>query len=285
MRTAGESVEIDGLRMHFVRCGSGPALVLVHGLLGYSFSWRKAVPLFSIKREVFAVDMPGSGFSDCSPQLDANLHSAAMRLLKFLDAMQIDNCDLVGSSYGGSTALMLASMHPRRVRTLILVSPANPWSRIGRWRLGFLRVPIIARCFPPVARFLRPLHGYFVRRMYGDPRRVTQETIAGYSRPLVRPGVFEHALKIAHSWRSNMLELAAALSPTSAPPTMIVWGGKDRLVTPASADILSRKLGDAPVVVMPGAGHLPYEECPEDFERVVTDFLSKHGPAQGLHGK
>src|SRR5581483_8207620 len=94
----------DGLRIKFRRSGAGPTLVLVHGLLGYSFSWRNVIPVLSRKWQVFAPDMPGAGFSDCRLDLDCRLSSAADRLLKFFDVVGIDCCDLVGSSYGGATS-------------------------------------------------------------------------------------------------------------------------------------------------------------------------------------
>src|SRR5262245_52947518 len=101
-------------------------MVLIHGLLGYSFSWRYVMDGFALSREVYALDMPGSGFSECSAALDPHLPAAAERLLAFLDSGGITSCDLVGSSYGGATALFLAAKHPERIRTLTLVSPANP---------------------------------------------------------------------------------------------------------------------------------------------------------------
>src|SRR5690242_15761191 len=103
-----QSRVVGGLSVRFDRRGQGPALVLVHGLLGYSFSWRRVLDRFSQQREVFAIDMPGAGFSECSPTLDAHLSAAAKRLLEFLDVVGINSCDLVGSSYGGATALLLA---------------------------------------------------------------------------------------------------------------------------------------------------------------------------------
>jgi len=282
---SAESRIIDGLTVRFEHRGRGPALALVHGLLGYSFSWRRVMELFSRDRQVFAIDMPGSGFSDCSPSLDCRLSSAAHRLLRCLDVLGIGSCDLLGSSYGGTTALMLSTMHPERVRTLTLASPANPWSRTGSKRLALLNLPGINRIFPPVARGVRPLHALFVRRMYGDRSRVTQETLRGYSLPLMREGVFEHAIKIARTWRADMRILQTALPSASGIPTLIVWGNRDRLVDPASAEILSRNFKLSRVVVLPGAGHLPYEECPQEFASTVGAFLAEYSPAQGLDGR
>jgi pimeloyl-ACP methyl ester carboxylesterase len=268
-----ESLMHDGLRIKFCRAGTGPTLVLVHGLLGYSFSWRNVVPTLSRNRQVIALDMPGAGFSDCSPDLDCRLGSAVDRLLKFLDSVGIDRCDLIGSSYGGATAVVLAASAPTRIRSLVLVSPANPWSNIGRKRLALLRNSGMARLFPKLARSVHPMHRYFVRRMWGDPNRVTEETLEGYARPLLRPGVFEHAVKIVRTWWPDMAEFEAALGKIGHIPTLLVWGSKDRVVDPKSAEAIRQRLPRAQVSVIQGAGHLPYEECPEAFCRHVENFL------------
>ena len=159
-----QSFALNGLEVRFERRGNGPALVLVHGLLGYSFSWRRVLEPLSQEREVFALDMPGSGFSQCLANTDAHLSAAAERLLTFLDEIGIAACDLVGSSYGGTTALYLAATHPERIRTLTLVSPANPWSRIGRKRIALLGWPLAGLLFPSFARYIPALHRFSIRR-------------------------------------------------------------------------------------------------------------------------
>jgi pimeloyl-ACP methyl ester carboxylesterase len=275
----GEWVLLDGLRVRFTHHGTGPALVLVHGLLGYSFSWRQVIPGFAAQFAVFAPDLPGAGFSDSGSTLDCRLAAAANRLLGFLDAVGVTSCDLVGSSYGGSTALMLAALAPSRVRRLVLVSPANPWSRIGRIRLALLRNRAVAAAFPSLARPMWPLHDYFFRRMWGDPRRITPEMYRGYSAPLGRHGTFRHAVKIVRTWKQDMQQLQAILPQLSHVPTLLVWGSKDRTVDPASAEPLRRNFHSARIAIIDGAGHLPYEECPEEFGRIVLDFLqSQSGP-------
>ncbi len=266
-------LQADGLQIRFWRAGSGPAVVLVHGLLGYSFNWRRVIPILARQNEVFAPDMPGAGFSECRAGLDFRLIGAARRLLAFLDAAGVGSCDLVGSSYAGSTAVMLAGSAPSRIRSLVLVSPANPWSRIGRKRLALLRNPLVALLFPTLARAAHPMHRYLVRRMWGDPRLVTKETLDGYIRPLVRPGVFEHAGKIVQTWNSDMRELESTLPKIAGIPSLLVWGSKDRVVDLRSAEILAQRLPGARLAVMKGAGHLPYEENPEEFSRIVSEFF------------
>jgi len=270
-----EWADVEGGRVCFERAGSGPALVLVHGLLGYSFSWRFALPLLAQDHEVLALDMPGSGFSDCRVR-DYSLRATAGRLLEFMSAVGVSSCDLVGSSYGGSTAMMAAILAPKRIRSLVLVSPANPWSRIGRKRLGLLRNPLLAAVFPKVARPFRSSHAYFHRRMYGDPRRIAPDTIEGYQRALAQRGVLEHAVRIVRSWHEDMDNLQNSLPVIADLPTLLVWGSKDRVVDPASAELLRNQFRNAETVVIEGAGHLPYEECPEEFSQVVHKFLTSH---------
>src|SRR6476646_7177407 len=119
-------ITLDGARMRYLRDGRGPALVLVHGLLGYSFSWRHALPAFSQKNTVYAVDMLGAGFSDRPPGLNYCFRAHAERLLQFLDGVGVASCDLLGTSHGGAVAMMTAALAPERVRRLILVAPVNP---------------------------------------------------------------------------------------------------------------------------------------------------------------
>ena len=272
---AGKSVWVDGVKVRFSRVGAGTAVVLVHGLLGYSFSWRRVIPLLAARFEVLTPDLPGAGFSDCDLSVDCRLSSACKRLLAFLDASGVGTCDFIGSSYGGATAMMLAAMAPSRVRRLVLVSPANPWSKTGRLRLAMLRNPAIARAFPKVAFRTPALHDYFLRRMWGNPRKLTPEEYAGYSAPLRRPSTFEYAVKIVQTWKPDMAELRDILPRIARVPTLLVWGSKDRTVDPASAEPLRREFQSGRLAVIEGAGHLPYEECPEEFSRIVSEFLDE----------
>jgi pimeloyl-ACP methyl ester carboxylesterase len=242
-------------------------------LLGYSFNWRRVIPLLASHNEVFVPDMPGTGFSECRAGLDFRLIGGARRLVAFLDAAGIGSCDLVGSSYGGSTAIMLAGLAPSRIRSLVLVSPANPWSRIGRKRVALLGNPIIALLFPMLARAVNPVHKYLVRRMWGDPRLVSNETLDGYTRPLGRRGVFEHAGKIVQTWHLDMREIELTLPKIAGIPTLLVWGSRDRVVDLRSVEIMTQRLPSARLAVIEGAGHLPYEENPEEFNRIMSEFL------------
>jgi pimeloyl-ACP methyl ester carboxylesterase len=275
-------IQVDGLQVRFLHSGHGTPLVLVHGLLGYSSNWRYAIPLLAQKYEVFAPDLPGSGLSQCSAELDCSLAPAAGRLLRFLDAVGIGPCDLVGSSYGGATAVIAAGLGRLRFPRLVLVSPANPWSRIGRKRLALLQLPRVGAIFPPLGRWAKPLQGYFISRMYGDPGRVTDEILSSHLLPIRQRGILEHGMGIVRTWSADMKAMERALPSVASIPTLLVWGSRDRTVDPASAIPLSRCFESGELAIIEGAGHVPYEEFPEKFAQIVLDFLAHTHPARAV---
>jgi pimeloyl-ACP methyl ester carboxylesterase len=92
--------------------------------------------------------------------------------------------------------------------------------------------------------------------------------------------LFEHALSIASTWSPDLLELEASLPTLSAIPTLLMWGTKDPAVYFSSMEPLARHLPGAKKVVFQGVGHLPYEECAEEFNQALIDFLAKGSGAR-----
>ena len=249
-RPAGYSIEdhwitLDGARMRYLRSGSGPALLLLHGLLGYSFSWRYALPALAGQATVHAVDMLGVGFSDRPPGLDVSLRANAERLLRFLDAVNVDSCDVLGTSHGGAVAMMTAALAPDRIRRLVLVAPVNPWSIRGRRTAAVLSNPAVAPIFLRIAPLLKPFHGYFLHRLYGDRSRIRPGTLGGYSAPFALPGAFEHGIGILRTWDRDLEELQAALPRIAHIPRASLVGRSGRrrvaLLRPSSGGAIPQE--------------------------------------------
>lgn len=271
-------VEIDGARMRYLRCGSGPALILLHGLLGYSFSWRYTMPGLAPYATVYAPDMLGAGFSDRAPDLDYSMRATARRVLQFIDRLGISSFDLLGTSHGGAVSMMAADQCLRtgtpRLKHLVLVSPVNPYSPHGRRLAPFFASPVGERLFRLAFARTSFFYAYFHRRLYADRRHLPPGALAGYMAPLAIPGLFEHALRIVRTWTQDLCELQSLLPRLADVPTLLIWGKKDPAVYASSAGPLARHFRNCRVTIFPGIGHLPYEECPDEFNGALIQFLA-----------
>lgn len=271
-------MDFDGARMRYLRAGSGLSLILLHGLMGYSFSWRYAMPAVAPYRTVYAPDALGAGFSD-RPKVDHSMRATALRLLEFAENLGLSEFDLLGTSRGGAVAMSAAAeclkRNNLRVRSLILVAPVNPYSSQGRSLAAFCGnkfgrplVNFVLERFP----FLYPL---MHARMFADRRKIPAGSLDGYKAPLAKPGLFDHALSIVSTWGADLRELEALLPTLGAIPTSLMWGSKDPAVYFSSMEPLARFFPKAEKVVFPGIGHLPYEECQQEFNQALIRFLTR----------
>ena len=272
-------VTIDGARMRYLQAGSGPPLILLHGLMGYSFSWRFTIPALARHATVYAPDQLGTGFSDRPAQLDCGLCAIADRLFKFLDAIGVSSFDLLGTSHGGAVAMMAASMLSSRphlhLRKLILVAPVNPWSAHGSRLAPFIGSPLGSTLFLRSVNYMHWTFPYWLARLYGDSRRIPPGTLEGYKAPVSLPGSFEYAVGIVRHWTNDLRELERTVPKLADIPTLLIWGSADPAVYAHSAEQLRRHFKHCDVVVYLGVGHLPYEEVPEQFNATVLEFLKR----------
>ena len=160
-----------------------------------------------------------------------------------------------------------------QLRRLVLVCPVNPYSSHGTWLAPFVGTRFGSALFRWVTAHMPFLFPYWHGRLYGDRSKIPPGSLDGYKAPLAIPGLFEHALSIARTWTADLRELEALLPKLSAIPTLLMWGSKDPAVYASSMLPLARHFANVQTVVFPGIGHLPYEECPEDFNRALIEFL------------
>jgi pimeloyl-ACP methyl ester carboxylesterase len=268
-------VDVAGTRTHFVHAGSGRPLLLIHGLAGSTRNWRKSIGALAQVASVYAIDQINMGKSQRVGGLDAGLEATADRVVAMMDALGLTVADVAGHSHGGAVALMLAARQPERVRSLILVAPANPYSHVGDWLVRAYNTPL-GRAVALVGPYLpRRLQLVALRRMYGDPKRATDDVLENYTEGLRIPGTMQHLLEIVHGWFANMERLAAVLPGVADTPILLLWGDRDRAVDPASAVDLQRVLPQAELHVVRGAGHVVFEEMPEEANRIMLEWLRR----------
>jgi len=275
----------DG-RMRYLKAGSGPALILIHGLMGYSFSWRFTLPALAAHATVYAIDNLGAGLSPANEGMDCSARATAERVLEFADALRITDFDLLGTSHGGGVAIMVAAVCAEgraegraarsdvRVKRLVLVAPINPWSPHGTRLAPFLGSPFGSRLFRNTIERWRSLDYLWLRRLFGEGSKIPPDSLEGYRMPVGKNHAFHHAGRIIKNWTADLAELETALPKIRDYPTLLIWGTKDRAVDFRSAEPLRRNFRDARLVAFEGVGHLPYEEAPEDFNHALVDFLT-----------
>jgi pimeloyl-ACP methyl ester carboxylesterase len=275
-------LDVNGLSMHYKRAGQGePVLVLIHGSFLSLYSWRDVMQPLAQHGTVIAFDRPAFGLTSRPlprPQDHSNPYSPEAQadvIITLLDRLGIQQAVLVGSSAGGTTAILAALRHPQRVRALVLVdamvysgyavSEFPRWLRALLWAMG-----------PPGAlpvRLLIPLlHDKVVRSFWHDPSRLSPEVLARYRSSL-------HLRHWDQAWwrlvlSSHALDLEARLDRLRM-PVLVVSGEHDRAVPLEQSQRLAAALPDAEMVTIPACGHLPHEECPETFLQAVHKFLSR----------
>jgi pimeloyl-ACP methyl ester carboxylesterase len=272
-------VLVGGAKIHYECAGSGRPLLLLHGLVGSAKNWRQNIGFLARDSRVYAVDLSNMGESERVAGLNAGLEATADRVVECMDALGLEDADVAGHSHGGAVAMMLAARHANRVRRLILFAPANPFCDLGRQLIRFYQTRFgvwFARQIPFLPKMLKATA---LSRMYGDPSRVAEDALDGYTAGLHIPGTIDHVLEIVRCWSEDMRLLRSALAELAGKPTLLIWGDRDRAVGLSSAEQLQRFLPQSSLIVIPGAGHIAFEEQPDVCNRAMQEWLARTPPA------
>jgi pimeloyl-ACP methyl ester carboxylesterase len=269
-------VEVEEHRMHSIKAGLGPDLLLLHGLLGTASAWEPVIPGLAAESTVYALDALGIGESERVPGIDPTLEAQAERIVEFMDQTGIRSADIFGTSHGGAVALTLAAKYPTRVRNLLLHAPANPYSQLGDPLINFYLTGLGAWFAHRIATLPEPMQALALGRMYGDSAHIRQGALGKYISSLRVPGTVHYVLSILSAWHTDMAKLKSSLERVRQFRTLLLWGDRDRAVSLESGqDHLQRCFDRVEFEVLPGTGHLPYEECPETLVRLVNSFLTR----------
>ncbi|TSB26388.1 alpha/beta fold hydrolase [Streptomyces benahoarensis] len=261
-----------------------PALY-VHGLGGSSRNWSALMPLLADRLDGEALDLPG--FGEAPPPDDGSYAVAAQAraVIRYLDAAGRGPVHLVGNSMGGAAVTRVAAARPDLVRTLTLISPALPELRPQSTAVptALLAVPGTARLFARLTRDWTPEHRTreVLGLCYGDPRNVTpdgfRDAVEEYAKRLELPYFWEvmersarglvnaYTLGGQHNlWRQAERVLA---------PTLLVYGGRDRLVSYRMARRAAAAFRGARLVTLPEAGHVAMMEYPRTVARAIRELI------------
>jgi pimeloyl-ACP methyl ester carboxylesterase len=266
---------IDGLRVRYVRAGSGPGVVLLHGFASSIYTWKDVLPELAKRRDVLALDFPGFGESDQPEDLDAARYPGLV--FGLCDRLGLGRVAIVGNSMGGGVATIMAGERPERVEALVLLDAAGfdlspsqrPWIiRLAGLKYGGLLVDNL------------PVRGLLLRRglnqVFHDPSLVTAERYDEYLAPLVRPGALASMRSLLLTRANERARVREAAGRVKA-RTLVVWGRNDRWVPVEQADRYLAAIPGACKVVLEDCGHLPQEERPQELLGLLREFLSDAG--------
>jgi 4,5:9,10-diseco-3-hydroxy-5,9,17-trioxoandrosta-1(10),2-diene-4-oate hydrolase len=274
---------VDGTPVNTIELGpeqgtDAKPLVFVHGLSGSWPNWLEQLPAFAAKHRVITFDLPGFGHSPM-PREAISISGYARIVDRLLDQLGVDAAAVVGNSMGGFIGAELAIAFPQRVERLVLVSAAGISTHAPRGS---------AQAIPVLRRLERILMastawaasvsdttmrraslrdaalGVVVRHPSKLPAALAAEQVRGAGKPGFI-GALEAILD--YEIRERLGEIAC--------PTLIVWGDRDRLIDVRDADVFAELIPNSRKVVFGDTGHMSMLERPEEFNRLLADFLAE----------
>ncbi len=281
-------IDLHGHDVSYRMTGSGPAVLLIHGMAGSSRTWRSVMPTLGERHLVVAPDLLGHGES-AKPLGDYSLGAFASGLRDLLVALDIDRVTVVGQSLGGGVAMQLAYQHPEMVERLVLVDSGG----LGRdvsWMLRSLTLPgaelVMPVVFPERARPIGEAVGRWLHRLGVRAPHIDEMWRAYASLTSVENRhAFLRTLRAVIDPGGQSVSAADRLYLAAAVPTLIVWGANDPIIPVSHAYTAHEAIPGSRLEIIEGAGHFPHVEAPERFLAVLGAFLAETepAPATGSH--
>ena len=275
-------LDIHGHRVIYRVAGSGPPVVLIHGMLNSSRHWEAVAARLADRYTVIAPDLLGHGDS-MAPRGDYSLGAHAAGIRDLLAAIGVDRATIVGHSLGGGIAMQYFWQFPDRTDRLVLVSSGGLGAEVS----PMLRVAAL----PPASWLLaaasdRRVIGGVARgaralRDRGSSKSVYLEQFVRAVRPLSQPGAreaFVHTLRSVIDVHGQRVSARDRLYLLEAMPTLIVWGGRDNTIPIAHGREAHAAIPHSTFRILPDAAHFPHLEDPAGLADVLGSFIASTEP-------
>jgi pimeloyl-ACP methyl ester carboxylesterase len=280
MPAPSEVVSLHGHELRYLAAGSGPAILFVHGLMSSSGTWSNQIERLGAGHRVIAPDLFGHGAS-AKPAGDYSLGAHAATLRDLLDALAVPSATVVGHSLGGGIALQFAYLFPDRIDRLVLVSSGG---------LGRELNPLLRAATLPGSELVLPVLASNWVHAIGD---TTLQWWSKIGLPSISPSTdegwqgltsladadtrraFLATSRAVIDVRGQTVSAANRLSGMASRPTMLVWGGRDRIVPAAHVEAAKRELPASRVEIFARSGHFPHLDEPDRFARVLGEFMAQ----------
>lgn len=266
-------IDVKGQRVH-LRDEGPPAdpspIVLIHGTSASLHTWDGWAESLRKRRRVIRFDLPGFGLTGPNAAGDYTDASHARFVLDLADALGLGRFVVAGNSLGGEVAWRTALLAPQRVEKLILVDAAGYAFIPESIPIGFQLARSPAAAWLGEYTLPRALIESSVRSVYGDPARVTPALVDRYFELTLRAG---NRRALGQRLRQFDPGENAARIRELKTPTLVLWGGRDRLIPPDYARRFAADIGGSELVIFEALGHVPHEEDPATSVAPVRRFL------------
>jgi pimeloyl-ACP methyl ester carboxylesterase len=280
---------IHGHRRAFVKAGSGPAVLLLHGLGCDHTTWLPVMTSLSRRYTVVAPDLLGHGRSD-KPRADYSVGGYANGMRDLLTVLGIDRATVVGHSFGGGVAMQFAYQFPERTERLVLVAPGG----IGRAVTAVIRAVSLPGFQTAMGVVTLP-----------GPRQAVKLALRGLARSGLPPtrdldevaeivqhlsdrkarAAITHVVRAVVDWKGQVVTMADRAYLTHAMPMCVIWGSDDGVIPASHARLAQEMAPEATVEVIPNAGHFPHKDHPQRFVKILNDFIRSTDPATYHRGR
>ena len=258
------STTIFDCSIRYYDVGSGPPLVLIHGLGGDADDWAFCLEALSASHRVIALDVLGFGRSD-KPAIEYRISVFVDMLERFLAALGIGRAAVLGHSLGGWIAAAFALKSPDAIDNLVLVDSAGVWGDARELPVDF-RVS--------TREHLREVFDH----LFYDKSLATDTLVdLAYALHLER-GDGTTIANVLANLRDGREDLDRALGKLQV-PTLVIWGEQDEIIPLATGRRMQRLIANSHLAIIPNCGHLPELEKPAEFVRCVLEFLQPAGAA------
>ena len=260
----------ENFDIHYIKEGSGDPVILIHGGGMWLYSYRDTIPGLSRSFTVYALDMPGYGYT--RPRHNNPCYSIDVMadiLLEFMTALDIERASLVGHSWGGGWAIHFTHKHPGKVEKLVLIDSSGlDVPDVLEWEL--LKYPMIGetlvRCISLDGVRRRLEQSFFHKD------RVTDEMVREVYTPMkIRTNQKAQSLLS----RNQNWEITETAIPDISKKVLLIWGDSDRYLDPSLAQGFVSRFPDIKPVLLKSCGHSPHEEYPEVVNTLIMEFLKQ----------
>jgi pimeloyl-ACP methyl ester carboxylesterase len=276
-------IEIHGRRVGYRGGGSGPVIVLIHGMAGSSATWRYVIPSLAEHFTVVAPDLAGHGDSD-KPRGDYSLGAFASGVRDLLLALGHEHATFVGQSFGGGVAMQFAYQFPERCERLALVSSGGLGEEVSLL-LRLLALPgteyaLLLGCNNWVHDAGETVAGWLAKvGIHVGPHVAEVWDSYGSLADAETRTAFLHTLRSVIDVEGQRVSAADRLYLAAEVPTLIVWGDHDRIIPVEQARTTHEAIPGSRLEIFEGVGHFPQCERPERFCEVLVDFMRTTAPS------